>query len=540
MAKRSLFLNGRVLTLDAGNSVVEAVAVSEGRIEAVGSTADLREHYGGGANVDEIDLGGGTLIPGFVDAHSHVGMVGQLALQQVDLNSPPIGKAERMDDVVRLLADRARDADEGEWILGRGYDDTLLAEGRHPNRHDLDRASETRPIVVFHISGHFASANSLALERAGVTSESKDPVGGVIRREADGRPDGVLEESAMLPVMGALPPGSQEDRVDAFVHATRLYASRGITTAQHGMASSLDIADFDRGFEAGRIPISVVVWPNIPAMRELDSGKLAPRTDGDQLVIGAVKLFADGSIQGFTGHLCCPYHTPFKGQDDYRGYAAMPREQLEKFVTEIYASGRQVAVHVNGDAAIDDFLHAVDRAQRAYPRDDARPIAVHAQMTREDQLDEMQRLGVVPSFFVLHTYYWGDRHRDLFIGPERAPRISPTRSAAKRGLRFTIHTDAPVVPMTPMLLMWAAANRRTTSGKTLGPEQCLTPLEALRATTIDAAWQLHLEHDRGSIEPGKRADFALLGADPLGDPAALAGIEVESTFVAGRRVDPRL
>ena len=145
----------------------------------------------------------------------------------------------------------------------------------------------------------------------------------------------------------------------------------------------------------------------------------------------------------------------------------------------------------------------------------------------------MQRLGVVPSFFVLHTYYWGDRHRDVFIGPERAPRISPTRSAARRGMRFTIHTDAPVVPMTPMLLMWAAANRRTTSGETLGPEQCLTPLEALRATTIDSAWQLHLEHDRGSIEVGKRADFAVLDADPLADPERLREIEVVSTIVEG-------
>ena len=524
----ALYLNGRVLTLDPSNRTAEAVGVSGGRISAIGSSAELRAQAG---NAKQIDLAGRTLIPGFVDAHSHVGMVGQLALQQVDLNSPPIGKVECMDDLVRSLSERAG-ADE-DWIVGRGYDDTLIAEGRHPTRHDLDRVSTRQPVLVFHISGHFAAGNSRALERAGISRDSEDPVGGVIRREPSGEPDGVLEESALLPLAQALPPASDDARVEAIEYALRLYASRGITTAQHGLGSALEVADFERCFETGRLPISTVVWPEIHAMRRIDAGELGTRADGERLVLGAAKLFADGSIQGYTGHLCSPYHIPFKGQTEYRGYAAMPREQLAKRVDEIWASGRQVAVHVNGDAAIDDFLFAVDQAQQAHPRPDARPIAVHAQMTREDQLDEMQRLGVVPSFFVLHTYYWGDRHRDVFIGPERAPRISPTRSAARRGMRFTIHTDAPVVPMTPMLLMWAAANRRTTSGETLGPEQCLTPLEALRATTIDSAWQLHLEHDRGSIEVGKRADFAVLDADPLADPERLREIEVVSTIVEG-------
>lgn len=529
----TLYLNGRVHTLDAQDRVAEAVAVSDGRIAAVGSTAELRAEYGAAG---QIDLEGRTLIPGFVDAHSHVGMVGQLALQQVDLNSPPIGSVERMDELVARLSARAATSAPDEWIVGRGYDDTLLAEGRHPTRHDLDRVSPARPVVVFHISGHFASGNSAALELAGLTRDSAAPVGGVIRREPNGEPDGVLEESALLALAGCLPPADDHVRLAALEHATRLYASRGITTAQHGMGSELEVADFERAFAEGRIPISVVVWPGIGAMRKIDAGELGVQADGERLVLGAAKLFADGSIQGYTGHLCSPYHVPFKGQGDYRGYAAMPREQLAKLVGEIHASGRQVAVHVNGDAAIDDFLFAVDAAQRAHPRPDARPIAVHAQMTREDQLDEMQRLGVVPSFFVLHTYYWGDRHRDVFIGPERAPRISPTRSAARRGMRFTIHTDAPVVPMTPMLLLWAAVHRRTTSGEALGPEQCLTRSEALRATTIDSAWQLHLEGDRGSIEPGKRADFALLDADPLDDETELREIEVLQTVVEGEVV----
>ena len=337
----------------------------------------------------------------------------------------------------------------------------------------------------------------------------------------------------MFPVLARIPKPSDEERFEAIAHAGRLYGSRGITTAQNGFTLGYEIADLEAAIASDRLPIRVVVWPDIGVMRKLESGRIRVETSPEQLTIGAIKLFADGSIQGYTGHLCSPYHIPFKGQEEYRGYASMPREELTRQVTEIYAAGHQVAVHVNGDAAIDDFLAAVGEAAAAHPRPDARPIAVHAQMAREDQLDEMKRLGVVPSFFSLHTYYWGDRHRDIFLGPERAARISPARSALDRGMRFTIHTDAPVVPMTPLLLWWAAVNRETTSGQALGPDQCLGASAALRALTIDAAWQLELEDSRGSIEPGKFADFATLDGDPLADPTAIRDLRVTGTWVGG-------
>jgi predicted amidohydrolase YtcJ len=502
-----LFLNATVLTLDPAERVAEGVAVAGDRIVATGSPRELRARAAAGAR--EIDLGGGTLIPGFVDAHSHMVMVGDNDLYAVDLNSPPIGEVKTLADLVARLRSRADATPAGEWVVAAGYDDTLLMEGRHPTRADLDRASTAHPIVARHVSGHLAAANSRALALGEVTRETPDPAGGVIRRDASGEPDGVLEESALFAVLGRIPPRSPEQRIAAVERGARVYAERGLTTAQR---------------------------PGPDAMQRVRDGSLELETPVDRLTPGAIKLFADGSIQGYTGHLCEPYHVPFKGQPAYRGYAAMARDDLVTAVSAAYAAGRQVAVHTNGDAAIDDFLYAVARANEAHPRPDARPIAVHAQMTREDQLREMRRLGVVPSFFCLHTYYWGDRHRDIFLGPERARRISPTRSAVELGLRFTIHTDAPVVPMDPMLLMWAAVNRKTTAGHVLGPEQRLTPLEALRATTIDAAWQLELEQTRGSIEPGKLADFALLDASPLDDPEAIRDVRVLASFVGGERV----
>ncbi|MCP4005164.1 MAG: amidohydrolase [bacterium] len=520
--------------MDSDDRRVDAVGVSGDRIAALGSLDEVREHAT--PETREIDLADRTLIPGFIDSHSHLAMAGDVELRNANLNSPPIGDVKTMDELVERLRNRADHTPQDDWILGMGYDDTLLAEKTHPTRRDLDRVSTTRPVIARHVSGHIAAANGRALNLCGITRDTPDPVGGVIRREASGEPNGVLEESAMFALMGKLPQTSEEQAIRAIEHAARSYSARGVTTAQNGFTSSRELQHFDAAFSSGRVPIRVVAWPGLGTMGRLVNGSLKLETPDEFLTVGAIKLFADGSIQGYTGHLSQPYHVPFNDQPEYRGYAMVPREMLADQIAQIYAAGYQVAVHTNGDAAIDDFLHGVEKANAAYPRPDARPIAVHAQMSREDQLEKMRELGVVPSFFCLHTYYWGDRHRDIFLGPDRASRISPLRSAAKLGIRFTIHTDSPVVPMDQLLLMWSAVNRRTTSGRILGEEQCLTPLEALRATTIDSAWQMHLEQSRGSIEIGKLADFAVLDRNPLDDPEAIREIQVEATIVAGREL----
>jgi predicted amidohydrolase YtcJ len=214
----------------------------------------------------------------------------------------------------------------------------------------------------------------------------------------------------------------------------------------------------------------------------------------------------------------------------------MSREKLAIQVRNAHKAGLQVAIHCNGDAAIDDALFAFELAQGDFPRSDPRHVLVHCQMAREDQLDRMKRLGVSPSFFSLHTYYWGDRHTAIFMGPDRAARMSPAKSAIDRNMRFTIHTDTPVVPMNPLLLVWAAVNRISTSGQAIGAHQRITPLQALRAITINSAWQAFQEDTLGSIEPGKCADFVILSHNPLTQPMAIKDIRVLETIVAGETI----
>ena len=253
--------------------------------------------------------------------------------------------------------------------------------------------------------------------------------------------------------------------------------------------------------------------------------------------MSGVKLSQDGSLQGLTGYLTQPYHQQPAGSKNFAGYASRSRAALAASVLKYHRAGYQIAIHANGDAAIDDVLHAFRAAQAAFPRTDTRHRIEHCQTPREDQLDAIRELGITPSFFVGHVYYWGDRHRDRFLGPERAERISPLASAVRRGIRFSVHNDTPVTPVNPLLLVWCAVNRLTRDGRVLGPRERIPVMDALRAVTIDAAWQNFDEATRGSIEPGKFADFVVLAESPLTvDPVRLKDIAIVETVVGGRTV----
>jgi len=316
--------------------------------------------------------------------------------------------------------------------------------------------------------------------------------------------------------------------------AVELYAAQGFTTVQNGLATLEQIKGMGGASKLGLIPQRLVVWPKDELGLEVAEGALdLGQHAGDRVYMGAAKLVGDGSIQGYTGFLSEPYHQPGEHPADYRGYPNVDADTLKAQVKTIHCSGQQVAVHGNGDAAIDQFLDAWEAALEACPSEDARPVLVHAQMSRADQLERMKKLGVTPSFFSAHVYYWGDRHRDIFLGPERAAQISPAASAVALEIPFTTHLDTPIVPIDSMLQLWTPVARETSSGQSLGPGERVTVEQSLRAMTSDAAWQLRLEEQVGSIEPGKQADLVILSANPFDYDGDLRTIEVERTVVGG-------
>jgi predicted amidohydrolase YtcJ len=534
--EHQIFINGDVLTMDSDNRIVEALSVRGPLIEQLGSTEDIMSLVTSQTKV--VDLRGRTLMPGFIDAHGHF-PGSALSMVSADLTSPPVGDKTTVAQVLKALRVQAAQTEAGDWVQGFGYDDTLLAEMRHLTRADLDTVSTDHPIAAIHVSGHMAVVNSMGLQRIGIDASTSDPVGGVIGRRHDSRePNGLLEETARTPVLELIQDAGIVDGYRLMKEAVRQYATVGVTTAQSGGTSKSLTQALSLFSSLGVIPLRLVIFPMQDQFEEsLLNGDYDPADyANDRLLMGPVKIVADGSIQGYTGYLSQPYHVPYRGDASYRGYAAVPREVLFEQVQALHSAGYQLAIHTNGDESVEDALDAFEAAQAVHPVADPRLILIHAQMAREDQIARMKDLGVTPSFFSAHTYYWGDRHRDIFMGPERAAVMSPAKWAQDYGVRFSSHLDTPVTPMLPLQAVWSMVHRQTYAGDVLGPQQRIGVMDALRAVTIDAAWQIFQEQNRGSLEPGKLADLIVLSGNPLDDPMEMRELEVEHTLVGGATI----
>jgi len=539
----SIYYNGTILSMEPAETFdgPEAVAIKDGRILAVGSEQDVL------ALADErtilTDLQGNTLLPGFIDSHGHFPWCGNDALYGVTLYSPPLGGISDVAGLLQVLKKRADTLEPGQWLFGRGYDQTLWAENRHPTRHDLDKVSSTRPIFIVHMSAHVGVANSAALRLASITRDTPDPVGGIIGRNADGEPSGLLEgPPAYTLVQDVMPPRTLAQELAGIQKACEMYAGAGVTTVQNGWAFRPDLDLLEKANASGDLFLRVVVWPfaaSYEQMGAFPTTRSGTDLSGNHMItLGAAKLWADGSLYVRTAWLSQPYHVTPDGDPHYRGFPRFKdKAQLIDIVKKLHSDGWQIAIHASGDQAIQDTLDAWEAAQAQTPRVDARHVSVHAHTAREDQLDRMQALGISPSFFVAHTYFFGDRHWNVFLGPDRARRLTPCRTALDRGLRITLHNDPPVTPISPLMSMWSAVNRLSTSGKPMGPELRITAEEALRAITIDAAWQNFEEGIKGSIKPGKLADFVVLAENPLSvDPLKIKDIHVVRTIVGGKTV----
>lgn len=533
-----VFYGGPILTMQDALPVAAALAVKDGRISGLSAGGEIDDFVGPDTKL--VDLQGQALMPGFFQSHAHFGFI-SMKDQVVNLDPPPAGNTASMDNLIGKLKQAAAqmppEIPAGIPVFGIGYDDTLMREQRHPTRADLDKVSTTRPVVVLHISAHLASMNSKALEIAGLDADTPDPEGGIIRRMADGTtPNGVLEESALKYMMTLLPNPEPAQVFKGFDDTIQKMLSLGITTIVDHATDLATEAGYRAYFGMQERPVDMVSYRQVtPELKDM-TGISASYENGNRT--GGVKVLLDGSLQGYTGYLTKPYHkTIAPHHHGHRGYPHMSADQLEEIIMQAYAGDIPVLVHTNGDAAIDMFIGAIDKATQRYPDKQLRPVLIHAQTMRQDQLEAANALDMIPSFFVDHVYFWGDRHRDLFLGPERAAAISPAASAHRLGMTFTLHDDAPVVAAHPMRSAWVAVNRRTAGGKELGAEQKIDVLTALKALTINSAYQHFEEAEKGSLEIGKKADIIILDQNPLTiAPSALRDITVMQTFKNGEQV----
>ena len=532
-----ILVGGAIVTMDPARPQVEAVAVRGETIVAAGTRAEATALRGESTRV--VELGDRALLPGFIDAHGHFLAVGR-GLDALSLHPPPVGDVNDIDDIVDRIRTwiAERNIEPGGLVLGRGYDDSLLAERRHPTRDDLDRASTGHRIVLTHVSGHLRAANSAALAAAGVTAETPDPPGGHIRRRAGSRePDGVLEERAGGLVAGGLPASAPGDTDATARRAVEVYLRYGTTTIQDGATGPETVAALRAAARRRPFDADVAAFPWFRTLEDAEQAVHEARYRGGFRVAG-VKFSLDGSPQGRTAWVTEPYDEgPPGAPPDYRAYGTLAPDLYKAGAARLIERRVPIIVHANGDAAIDLMLDGVAEAVAgADPMPDHRAVIIHAQLMRADQVDRAAELRVVPSFFSAHAFFWGDWHVRSF-GAARGSNVSPARWAIERGVRFTMHNDAPIVPPDIMRLVSIAVNRTTRSNRVLGPEQRLTVREALHAVTLGAAYQYFEEDAKGSITAGKRADLVVLERNPLtADPRELEHIRVVETFSRGRSV----
>ena len=530
---QTLYYNGDIVTMENESDHPEAILVTDGIITATGTFDVLNTKRT--ADCKLIDLAGKTLMPSFIDGHGHISMASNQYLANTNLED-----AKDFDDIVRILQEfiEKNQVPAGDVVVGCLYDHNYLKEGRHPDRAVLDRASTQHPIIISHTSSHMGAANSLALENAKINRDTPNPQGGMIARDPDtGEPTGYLEEAAYMMVKRFNEPKLPNPE-DLLANVQDIYAANGVTTAQDGATGRDALELIRRVGDAGRLKIDIVTYPMAmnAALDDLadlmETHRDIARTYKNHVKIGGYKVVLDGSPQGKSAWMSEPY----EDSGDYRGYPRLTDEQLHTSIRRALTDGQQLLTHCNGDASAQQLLDIYEEelALSDHPdKDSLRPVMIHCQTVREDQLDRMQKLEMIPSIFVCHTWYWGDIHLKNF-GEKRGRRISPVRSALDRGLVYNFHTDTPVTQPKMLHTVWTAVNRMTRSGAEIGPEQCIGVYDALKGITINAAYAYFEEDSKGSIKEGKRADLVILDKNPLKvDKMAIRDINVLETIKDG-------
>lgn len=527
---KKIFINAHITTLCKKQPQAEAVCISNGRIEALGTTAEIQS-YVSSIPHEVFDCEDKYLYPGFIDSHSHLTMYSKL-LDNVCCSI----SCKTVADVLNLLKEKAKNTPKGEWIIGYSFDDSALEDKRHLDRNDLDSVSTDHPIFVFHISSHMGYVNSLSINKLGITKESTIE-GGEYAKDAKGELTGFLIEYAFFECQKILPIPSPEQMHNNFKRAIAIYNACGITTFFDGGVGLGGTAPecvnallaLDRENALNARAYMQFLYDDMEILQKYGLHDFG----SDYVKFGGFKHFVDGSIQVFTAALSQDYHT----RKGHKGELLFSIDSIESIIEKYHCMNIQIAIHTNGDAASEAVIHAFEKAIKKNPRTDLHHMLIHAQMVSDEHLERMQKCGIIPSFFSRHVEVWGDRHASIFIGPERVARLNPAGSAARLGMPFALHVDTPVLPVTVLDNMHAAVNRISTSGKVYGEDQRITPLQALEAYTTHSALCCNTRADRGSLEIGNYADFVILDKNLLTeDPREIKSIKVLKTICGGRTV----
>ncbi|WP_129359580.1 amidohydrolase [Rothia uropygioeca] len=508
----TIFANGTI-RLDAWGDPVEALAVKQGKVIGAGPLEEVEATAG--AAPRRVNLDGATAVPGLIESHVHPVFFG-LTRNWTDCRSPLNGS---IADIQGALRRDLATVPTGKWLRGWGYDDTMLLENRHPHRDDLDAVSREVPLVVSHISGHFVVANSLALELAGIHEDRADPANGHFVRDESGRLTGLLwEMGAVHAVLDAMPQASASDVEEAALYAAHVGVQRGMTSIHDLgvgiMAGDLEIQAWRKLAADSKIPLRVTGYVRADlAQGYVESAPdLFTRPASGKYRVAGAKFWSDGSIQGLSGALKEPYSC----QDSECGELLYSPEELVELLGHVDAAGGQCAVHANGDRAISTVAGAFAALHGSSNQSDPRHRVEHLQMASDEDISSLVESGSVASIFANHVYYWGDRHRDRFIGAERAARIDPTRDARNGGLHFGMHSDCPITPMDALATFRTAVTRQTSGGSVLGEAQRIDQRAALHALTADSAYLTHDEGHLGTLTTGMDADLSILDQDIVG------------------------
>lgn len=514
-----IYSNGDIITMHGDvPEYAEALVLRDDKILFVGTLMDAKANAGEGYKYK--DLNGNTLLPGFIDGHAHFAAFSAQAIG-AQILPPPDAGAKDIPSLLQILKEWNTPENRAlsGWIFGMGFDDSVLEEKRFPTKHDLDQVSTEFPIMVIHISGHFAVVNSKGLELLNIDSNTKNPEGGIIRREAGNEPNGVLEELAAIPhMLKVMSPASEEAANKFFEAGQHMALSYGYTTAQEGRAMQNHQMLVDAA-ESDKLKLDVVSYIDYLFADEYMHSKWNSESYIHHYRIGGMKLTLDGSPQGRTAWRTQPYLIPPEGADkNYSGYPAIPQDSIVASIYEkAFKNNWQILTHANGDAAMDQMIRNMKPSVEKYGNDNRRNVLIHGQYVREDQLDAFKELDVIASLFPLHTFYWGDWHKEI-IGDSLGNKISPTRTALNKGLKITIHTDAPVALPNLMRMVGITVERKSRSGQVIGAGEKLTPYEALQGITSWSAYQHFEEDTKGTLEEGKLADMVILNKNPLKVP----------------------